>query len=287
MDRTVFLCFCVAVLCLLTGCAAPQDIGILDNRVSALEMDNARRMNREREYQEKLDKFADNIEKKLAQDEKDFRTKYAGLKVDINDLKYKMRILLGKIQETSHQFVQNDQSSIEARQKALQKLDDAVARNLQRLVMLEQYVGFEPSESLQGGGSQASGKKQVVVKSEQGLYKQAKQLLDQGKNDKARAGFREFIKLYPESNNADNARFWIADSYYRDKWYEKAILEYQKVIEKYPKGNKVPAALLKQGFSFANLGEKANARLLLKELIQKYPDSHEAKIAKDKLKIIK
>ncbi|MBF0202691.1 MAG: tetratricopeptide repeat protein, partial [Desulfamplus sp.] len=75
-------------------------------------------------------------------------------------------------------------------------------------------------------------------------------------------------------------------SYYREKWYEKAILEYQRVIEEYPRGNKVMAALLKQGYSFANLGEKGNARLILEELIRKYPQSQEAKSARDKLKAL-
>ncbi|MEK6196353.1 MAG: tetratricopeptide repeat protein, partial [Deltaproteobacteria bacterium] len=70
------------------------------------------------------------------------------------------------------------------------------------------------------------------------------------------------------------------------KWYEKAILEYQKVIENYPKGNKVPASLLKQGFAFLSLGDKANARLILNELAKKYPDTNEGKIAVQKLKEI-
>jgi TolA-binding protein len=59
------------------------------------------------------------------------------------------------------------------------------------------------------------------------------------------------------------------------------------VIENYPKGNKVPASLLKQGFAFLNLGDKANARIILQELIRKYPQTNEAKIAKDKLDELK
>jgi TolA-binding protein len=59
------------------------------------------------------------------------------------------------------------------------------------------------------------------------------------------------LKRFPKSDNADNAQFWIGEIYYRQKWYETAILEYQKVIENYPKGNKVQASLLKQGFAFS------------------------------------
>ena len=79
----------------------------------------------------------------------------------------------------------------------------------------------------------------------------------------------------------------LPDSYYSEKWYEKAILEYQKVLEKYPDSNKNAAARLKQGYAFAELGEKANARLILNELIKRYPKSQEAKYAKKKLDTLK
>ena len=91
---------------------------------------------------------------------------------------------------------------------------------------------------------------------------------------------------HPKSKQADNAQFWLGEVFYREKWYEKAILEYQKVIENYPKGDKIRGALLKQGFSFLNLDDKSNARLILRELIRKYPDSNEAEIAKKKLKTL-
>ena len=55
------------------------------------------------------------------------------------------------------------------------------------------------------------------------------------------------------------------------------------MIEKYPNGNKIKASLLKQGFAFFNIRDKANARLILQELADKYPNSHEATIARQKL----
>ncbi|MBU0768749.1 MAG: tol-pal system protein YbgF, partial [Proteobacteria bacterium] len=108
------------------------------------------------------------------------------------------------------------------------------------------------------------------------LYRSVKKLYDQGDLKTAREGFQKLLKEFPKSKNADNAQFWIGESYYREKWYEKAILEYQKVIEKYPKGDKVTASLLKQGFAFFNLEDKSNAHLVLSELIEKYPESNEA-----------
>jgi len=69
--------------------------------------------------------------------------------------------------------------------------------------------------------------------------------------------------------------------------YKQAILQYQKVIENFPNGNKTPAAFLKQAFSFYNLDEKDNSIIILKELIKKYPNSNEAKNAEKKLKAYK
>ena len=54
-------------------------------------------------------------------------------------------------------------------------------------------------------------------------------------------------------------------------------------LKNIPKGNKVPAALLKQGLAFQSLGDSSNSRLILMELVKKYPDSTEAKVARSKL----
>ena len=48
----------------------------------------------------------------------------------------------------------------------------------------------------------------------------------------------------------------------------------------------MPAALLKQGFAFAELGDKVDARLILQELIARYPEAPEATKAKEKVKAL-
>ena len=71
------------------------------------------------------------------------------------------------------------------------------------------------------------------------------------------------------------------------KQFEKAILSYQEVIKKYPKGNKVANAMIRQALAFYEIKDKTSARLLLKKVIKQYPKSNEAKIAKAKLKTMK
>ncbi|MFH1154980.1 MAG: tol-pal system protein YbgF [Pseudomonadota bacterium] len=276
----------VIALGLLSGCVAEQDVAVLENRIARLEMDSAQRVSKEKASEQQYGGALDRVEETLASTVKESGEKFAGIQVELDEIRNTIAVLNGRIDETDHKLSQYSQDAFKDEKITLQRLDSAVSKNYQRLLDLENYMGFEPSDSPKPGLTPAAAVQPGTDTSEKGIYDAGKQLLDQGDNEKARLKFEEFLKLYPTSENADNAAFWVADTYYRDKWFEKAILEYQKVIEKYAKGNKVPGALLKQGYSFANLGEKANARLILKELIKKYPGSNEARIATDKLKAL-
>lgn len=89
----------------------------------------------------------------------------------------------------------------------------------------------------------------------------------------------------PKSPSA-NEIYAKADSSYKSRNYEDAILEFQKLIDTYPKDWRVPNAYLKQGNALINLGRKKEAGFFFKTLIDKYPNSPEANIAKQKLKAI-
>jgi tol-pal system protein YbgF len=131
-------------------------------------------------------------------------------------------------------------------------------------------------------------KSAALGKNEKALaYDAAYDAFKKEKYGKAREGFQNFLKKYPNTEYSASAQFWIGESYYFEKKYEQAILEYEKVIKDYPQGNKVPSALLKQGFSFLNLGDKSSAKLLLEQVVKNYPGTAQARMAKAKLEKIK
>jgi tol-pal system protein YbgF len=119
------------------------------------------------------------------------------------------------------------------------------------------------------------------------LYKDAYETFHRGDLEGARRKFEVFLRQYPNTELSDNAQFWIGETYYLKKDFERAILEYEKAIVKYPEGDKIPAALFKQALAFLELGDKTNARNLLKRVIEKYPHSEQAEMAKKKLETIK
>ena len=119
------------------------------------------------------------------------------------------------------------------------------------------------------------------------LYKDAYETFQKGDLEKARRKFEAFLKQYPNTGLSVNAQFWIGETYYLKKDFEKAILEYEKAITKYPEGDKIPAAVFKQALAFLELGEKSSAKDLLKRVIERYPNSDQAEMAKKKLEAIK
>jgi tol-pal system protein YbgF len=278
-NSTVLVLSYMIILC---GCALQRDVNTLDNRQALIEK-------RYFESQQKNKELASQLNDQK-QSNQNLRNKFAEMHAAIESLRQEIQILSGRLEETEYvlkQKIETSEDSYEKKEIRLDRIDRTSSENQGRIARLEQYLNLESTKpdvtSKQSSG--AAPHKQVEDNSsEDAIYHSAKQAFDQGDYEAAREKFQKLIKQYPNSNNADNAQFWIGEIYYHEKWYEKAILEYQKVIEKYPKGNKVQASLLKQGFSFFNLGDKANARLIFTELIKKYPESSEAEIAKKKLK---
>ncbi len=116
------------------------------------------------------------------------------------------------------------------------------------------------------------------------LYRNAKQTYARKDFAAAREKFKAFLAVYPEGTLSDNAQFWIGESFYSEKDYEKAIIAYDDVLKKFPKGDKISSALLKQALCWLELGDKTFARSLLKRVIREHPRTQQAKIAKEKLK---
>ena len=67
------------------------------------------------------------------------------------------------------------------------------------------------------------------------------------------------------------------------KDFKQAMKEFEKAVETYPQGDKVPAAMLKIGFCQQQLGNKAAARAAFEKLIQRFPNTEEARLAGTKV----
>lgn len=259
-----------------SGCATQSNVSYLQSQIKSLQQENRR--------------LSQDLEKMRSETEGQHQM-VAGQDAEFYEVKKQVGELQGKVEETEfrlRQGMDNLQNDFAQARQMIDKNSEGLAFHETRLSKMESYMGLESADKFKAKAeTEFPQKKEVGGLNEEEMYNVAKKMYDNGDYDSALQGFQTFLSKYPKSGKADNAHFWIGETYFEKNYYEKSILEYEKVIKSYPNGNKVPAAYLKQGLAFFKLGENANARLILKALIQKYPNSNEAKIAKHKIAEIK
>ena len=79
---------------------------------------------------------------------------------------------------------------------------------------------------------------------------------------------------------APNAQYWLGESYYAERRFNDAIVEFQKVLKDRKNSEKTPDALLKIGMAFQNQNDCKNAILFFEEVEQAYKNSQAAKLAR-------
>jgi tol-pal system protein YbgF len=119
---------------------------------------------------------------------------------------------------------------------------------------------------------------------EEAIYQEAFVFLNNGRYDDAVSHFSLLIESYPQGDYADNAQYWLGETYYVKREFQLAHEHFSKVMENYSESIKVSDALLKTGYIEYETGEWGKARKALKTVVEKYPDSNAALLASDRLK---
>jgi tol-pal system protein YbgF len=118
-------------------------------------------------------------------------------------------------------------------------------------------------------------------------YRQAIMLFGRGRHADARRAFQQVFDSEPTGDLADNALFWIGETYYAAGDYTNAVRHYSRVVNEFSDQNKAPDALFKIALAQARTGDLALARRTLQQVIEKYPYSSTASSAKAELQRIR
>ena len=170
--------------------------------------------------------------------------------------------------------------SLEEAKSRLAKLSEQMAQTQNILQTLPAVSN--PAPSTAPGTPSAPGAS--TVPDADSLYSQGLSNYNGGQWDLSIQAFQEYLKYYKDTDRASNAQFYIGECYYSQGDYNRAIEAYDLCSEKYPNGNKAAEAQLKKGFSLLALDQKAAGERELRSLIQRFPDSHEADLARQRLK---
>ena len=118
-------------------------------------------------------------------------------------------------------------------------------------------------------------------------YRQAIVLFGRARYADARRAFEEVFEADTAGDLADNALFWIGETYFAAGDYPNAMRFYARVVNDYPDQNKAPDALFKTAMAQARTGDLALARKTLQQVIDRYPFSSPASAAKAELQRIR
>ena len=180
--------------------------------------------------------------------------------------------LRGRMEELSH-----DSSTTAERQRQLYLDLDA------RIQALEAALQSRGAQDVLDGGTLSPGQLPLPSGSDRDNYQVAFELLKEQRYEPAAIAFEQFLVSFPDSELADNAQYWLAESHYVTKKFQQALGEFEVVIEKFPRSRKVPDALLKMGYCSYELKRWDAARASLMRVLSEYPDTTAARLADQRL----
>lgn len=115
------------------------------------------------------------------------------------------------------------------------------------------------------------------------LYQTSYMDLTRGNYSLAIQGFQNYLVRYPTGVQLPEVHYYLGECYYADDRHLEAVGEFQYVAREFPESRLVPASYLKSGLCYVVLEESNLAQKNFNELIEKHPDTEEAKQARDEL----
>lgn len=290
--KRLFACLLGIAWVALSSCVPPQQIDLIEREQRRLRSENASVTSQVAASRDEMDAIRSNLADTRANIQQ-IRRELSALKERLDETRYQVGREIGQSSRAGDQRIQD----LEARfakmdeelktQGALLKTREDEIQRLREFMQSDrrtaENAGATRTGSPIGAAAEGAGEESDAVKKD---YDSARGTLENKDYRGAIEKFKEFLKKHPKSTLADNAQYWIGECYYALREFDQAILEFDTVRRKYPQGDKVPGALLKQGFAFAELGDKIDARLILQELTDRYPQSPEAGKAVEKLKAL-
>ena len=227
------------------------------------------------------------------------------LYINIGELETKLNILLPELQTTLKATVaakeQTDSVSIliinriNTIQNKIRLLEDKAAYSdstnfelLAQLVMIENKIitlanSFTELYNVRNDQTPASPSSKISPTEYKRLYIESLSNFQNGIYGQSIKGFSKLVISDPQNNLADNSQYWLAECYYSQKNYKRAIIEFEKVFT-FAGTDKDDDAQLKLGLAYQSMGNLEKAREEFQRLVDYFPGSEFYDRSKEALK---
>jgi len=266
-----------AAMLFTSGCISTSDFETAQRQISELQEELA---NIKRTASSKEEVQGVNV--RIAEQTETLLKSNATLVSKVNDIEERIQSTTGAIEQFNHRTDSITQQLAQIRRD----IEDVKAR----VAVLEAAAAPAPpansTTAPAPSGTQVTVPAKPVAPSEDPseIYQAAYRDYQRGNYDLAIDGFTEFLDVNKVPDLADNASYWIGECLFSQKKYREAIQQFDNVVTQYPRSDKVPGALLKKGYAYISIGEKAQGVVQLQYVLHEHPRSQEAALARQKLK---
>src|SRR5262249_6109889 len=143
-----------------------------------------------------------------------------------------------------------------------------------------------PTPSKPDSGAAPASPPPAMAASADQMYQGALQLYRRGSIATARSAWLEFLKTYPNHPLAPDAVYYIGETF-ETTAPDSALARYGEVRAKFPQSPRAPTALYKIGLLAERRKDVATARATYQRVMQEYPRSEEADLARERLASLK
>lgn len=196
----------------------------------------------------------------------------------IQQLQQEVRRLQGQVEEQQHMITRLQE---QGRDRYID-LDQRILDLSEKMAGSKEPASAQPSAA--GGGDAQAVKTREYRQpgaEERQAYNEIQDLIrNQKAYDEAITRLYEFIDKYPEGDLTVNAYYWLGEVYLVKPQLEQAKQAFTIVATRFPDHRKAPDAVYKLGITLDRLGESEEARRRMKSVVDDYPNSGAAELAK-------
>jgi tol-pal system protein YbgF len=169
------------------------------------------------------------------------------------------------------------------------QLQELTGQSQQRLTELHTQLEARGAEIQSGGvtppdSAQPANSTAAAASADQ-MYEASLAQLRRGSTSTARLGLREMLRVYPTSPRAPDALYFIGQSFASEN-PDSAALYYSQVVDRYATSPRAASALYNLGLLAERRKDNVKAKDAYQRVVQKYPQSDEAALARDRLKAL-
>lgn len=275
MKKLSLLVLAAAMLA-AAGCISTSDFERVQDQVAELqeELANVKRTASSKEE-------VQGVNVRIAEQTETLLRSNATLVAKVAEIEERIQRATGSTEDTTHRLDQLAQR-LTQQQRDLENI-----RQLLALMQQQQQTSSAPPDddaSATPSGGQVTVPAPLPAENPMDTYQAAYRDYQRGNYDLAIEGFRDFLESNASSELADNASYWIGESLFSQKKYRDAIEQFDSVVTRFPRSDKVPGALLKKGYAYINIGERAQGVVQLQYVLHEHPRSQEASLARQKLR---